>query len=272
MSAMRRSLPLAMLALFGAVLFAPVASATTNCTTFTNHSGHVPGSYSYAEFHEDSPLVDLTVNTNGQDIFVDPQQYGAGNSWDIVRKCSGTTTTTSTTTTTTTPTTTSSSTTLPQETTTTSTTPEEPTTTTTLAGSTTVPGLVETEWSASSDCSVLVAEWGEGIVQVNLVQRLAEGDFDVDAFTFSGEEIGIEGALASEWIFLPVVETGYVAVPEQISLFTEPCPTSTVSPTVVTTLPEELPFTEPLENAAILAMSGIGLIILGWMILREARR
>ena len=70
------------------------------------------------------------------------------------------------------------------------------------------------------------------------------------AFTFSGEEIGIEGALASEWIFLPVVQTGYVAVPEQISLSTEPCPTSTVSPTVVTTVPEEstLPFTGPLRT------------------------
>ena len=153
-------------------------AAADNCQVFTNHSGHVPGSYDYAVFHEDDPAVDLTVETDGEDIFVDPQQYGAGNSWDMVANArhhhhnhidhDGTTTTT-----------TVGSTTTSTAPTTTTTTPA--TTTTAPPGSTTVPATWKPCGPRHSDCSVLGAEWGEGIVQVDVWQRLPEGDFHVDS-------------------------------------------------------------------------------------------
>lgn len=69
------------------MVFAPTAVATEgNCQTFSNHSGRVPGSYDYAEFYEDGQLV-AVVETNGEDIFVNPAGFDAGSKWDQVRKC-----------------------------------------------------------------------------------------------------------------------------------------------------------------------------------------
>lgn len=84
------------LATIGLVLMFAFPADATNCQTFQNHGGHIPGSYSFAEFYEDGALV-TTVETNGQDTFVDPGQYGAGRTWDVVKKCQGTITTTTTT-------------------------------------------------------------------------------------------------------------------------------------------------------------------------------
>lgn len=138
------TLPIVGVLVFGVMLNAGAQEA---CTTFQNHSGSVPGSYDYAVFHEDSPLVDLTVETNGQNIFVNPQDYGAGNSWDTVQKCHGTITTTTTQDTTTTTGPDTSSTTTTSLVTTTSldaTTTTAPSVTTTFVGSTTTRSDCET--------------------------------------------------------------------------------------------------------------------------------
>lgn len=132
------------------MLFGLAVSATTQggeCTTFYNHSGFIPGSYDYANLHEDEPEIDVYVETGGSDIFVDPQSYGAGSKWDRVDKCHfpATTTTQPTTTTTGQETTTTTTTEPPSTTSTTSppsttTTTEPPSTsTTTQAPPTTVP-------------------------------------------------------------------------------------------------------------------------------------
>jgi hypothetical protein len=265
---MRRITPLAMLAVFGVLLFAPAATASGNCQTFTNHSGRVPGSYAYADFWEDGALV-VTVQTNGSGIYVNPADYQAGSKWDKVTKCSQATTTTTTTT-------------LPEETTTTTTTlPEETTTTTTIAGSTTsapttsVPETIETLWTASSTCEDLAADWGEGIEEVRVyLQDPQFGEIEVDGFTEPGTLNATTGEGAT-WVLVPVVVNGYTAVPDQIVLETEKCEEPpTVSPTVVTTIPSgsTLPFTGPRETVTVLAASAVGLIVLGWMILKEARR
>ena len=57
------------------------ALGTTDCDVFENHSGHVPGSYDYAVFTEIDPAVEVTRDTNGQDIFEDPAAHGAGDWW-----------------------------------------------------------------------------------------------------------------------------------------------------------------------------------------------
>lgn len=132
---------------FAITLLAPSADATTqgNCTTFYRHSGFIPGSYDYALFYEDGQLV-TQVETQGQDTFVDPQDYDAGSRWDRVDKCHypPTTTTTTTvppTTTTTEPPATTTTTQPPSTTTTqppdTTTTTEPPSTTTTSSPETT---------------------------------------------------------------------------------------------------------------------------------------
>ena len=206
---MRRSLSLATFALLAVILIAPTALAhhvvdggvdeawneamnqetywearfataqqSVDCTKYLDHSGFIPEEYEAAVI-KDGNMVRVYASIGGAYTAlgaVNPannQHFAAPHSW--VMKCNYTPITT----------TTSSipddstTTTITEETTTTSTLPEE--TTTTAAPTTSVPGVIETVWSASSDCSVLVAEWGEGIVQVNLVQRLAEGDFDVDS-------------------------------------------------------------------------------------------
>lgn len=77
-------LPIVGLLVFGVMLNAGATEG--ECATFENHSGHVPGSYDYAEFYEDGQLV-TTVETNGEDTFVDPADFDAGESWDQVNKC-----------------------------------------------------------------------------------------------------------------------------------------------------------------------------------------
>lgn len=239
------------------LLLGNVAGATSGeCTTFYNHSGSIPGSYDYAEFYEDGVLV-ATVQTGGVNIFVDPQQYGAGSKWDKVNKChNGTTTTVQE----------ESTTTLIEETTTTV--GEQTTTTisegiTTTQGSTTSTGLIGSFWFASSDCQTLTAEWGDGITQVNVTQRLPEGDFDVTPFTESGQVLDTSNAFAdSEWILVPVTLTGYTAVPDQISLFTEECTPSSRPPATTTTAPE-LPFTGSSTPWVALIVSGMATVLVG---------
>jgi len=144
-------------------------------------------------------------------------------------------------------------TTLPEETTTT--TPEETTTTvgvtTTTAptGSSTTPEVSTTTpvngtfWFASSECQTLTAEWGEGIAQVDVYWRdpiLGEfGPADgLVPFTVSGQTL--EAGADAEFILVPVVITGYVAVPDEIHLFTETC---TPGDSTTTLSVPELPYT-----------------------------
>lgn len=79
---------LMILPIVGLLVFGGLSAGATEgeCDTFENHSGHIPGSYDYAEFYEDGQLV-TTAETNGEDIFVDPEEYDAGESWDQVNKC-----------------------------------------------------------------------------------------------------------------------------------------------------------------------------------------
>jgi len=122
----------AVFAMLLTTVFALPAFADSNCSTFYNHSGFVPGSYDYANFYENGFEPLLNVRTNGQNINVPPPE--GRSSWDIVEKCHDpavtTTSTAPTTTTSTQPTTTTT-----QE----STTTIQPTTTTTSSSSTTLP-------------------------------------------------------------------------------------------------------------------------------------
>jgi hypothetical protein len=176
-------------------------------------------------------------------------------------------------------------TTLPEETTTTipeetTTTPETTTvpegTTTTVTGTSTTTGLVGSFWSASSECQTLTAEWGDGTTQVNVWQRLPEGDFDVTPFTESGQVLDASGALAdSEWILVPVVITGYVAVPEEIHLFTEHCspgPSTTVGPTTTDPDTSTLPFTGVGRMTWMTLVFAAGVsTVLGWVFVMGSR-
>lgn len=122
---------------FFIAVFALPTLATTNCTTYFNHSGFIPGSYDYANFYE-SGFEPVTVYTNGQNINVPPPP--GRNSWDKVEKCLTTTTTSSTTTSTSTTVTT-----VPESSTTTS-----PTTTTSVALTTTTVGTTTTTGGTTS--------------------------------------------------------------------------------------------------------------------------
>lgn len=156
--------------------------------------------------------------------------------------------------------------------------PAAPTTTTSLVTTTTtLPDVVAASWDSFVVCEAITATWGEGIVQVNLHQRTPEGDFGpadgLTPFTESGQTISVEGALpGSEWILIPVVETGFTADPPAQSYFTEPCPTTVPSTVPPSSPASTLPFTGPFENVAALGFAAVALIVLGWMVLREARR
>lgn len=256
------------------------------CTKFENHSGSIPSSYEAAVVKDGNYVRvynPLTVSTVlGAVNPANNQHFGAPHSWIMKCDLPQTTTTTVDDTTTTTETTTSSSitTTTQPNSTTSSSIPETTTTTavvtTTAPGETTTTSRLEALWTASASCDRLVAEWGEGIVQVDVWMRAPDGDLGpadgLVPFTVSGQELRT-GANA-EWILIPVVVNGYTAVPEEIVLFTERCeePTSTVAPTSSVPTDSTLPFTGPMENVTLLGFSAVALIVLGWMVLREARR
>lgn len=80
---------LMILPIVGVLVFSVMLTAGATegeCSVFYNHSGHVPGSYDYAEFYEDGQLI-TTIQTNGEDVFVNPEGWDAGESWDQVNKC-----------------------------------------------------------------------------------------------------------------------------------------------------------------------------------------
>ena len=185
------------LVLAGWLLFTLPAGATGNCQTFQNHSGHIPGSYDYAEFYEDGQLV-TTVQTNGQDTFVNPADYAAGRSWDVVKKChNGTTTTVATTSTTELETTTTvqdtttttgieeTSTTLSDTTTTsslattTTTSPAGSTTTSLLPTSSSVPGSGELPFTgghAARDAAIASSALLMGVIILTAAKGMKEED------------------------------------------------------------------------------------------------
>lgn len=125
-------------------------------------------------------------------------------------------------------------------------------TTTTQATTTTTDGLIEVTWNASAVCDEITATWGsEGIVQINVfmlggipgVEGVSE--IEVDPFLEPGTKV--TGSNAT-FTLVPVTLEGYVAIPEEASLFTSRCvsPTSSSVPTTVpTTGPTvtTLPFT-----------------------------
>lgn len=160
----------------------------------------------------------------------------------------------------------------------TTTVPTESTTTTAppSTSSTSPPDVIAALWDSFVVCEAITATWGEGIVQVDLHQRLPEGDFGpadgITPFTESGQVKSTEGAFPdSEWILIPVVETGFAAVPPSQSYFPEPCEEPT-TPSSVGPTGSTLPFTGPFENVTALAASAVALIVLGWLLVKEARR
>ena len=220
---------------------------TAECTKYEGHNGYIPASYEAAVVHDGqwvrvyNPAPDNTAASGPANLnSPDPDDhFGSPHSWvmkcDITETpdtdyvCDGeeivevpdgqgvyetieeaTTACTSTTTI-----------------------PEEEETTTTL------PGLIETVWTASSTCEDLTAEWGEGISQINVTMRDPQfGDFEVDPFTESGQTLNAStgGETIVEFVLVPVVVEGYTAVPDQIVLTTEHCDeptTTTVAPTMV---------------------------------------
>lgn len=174
--------------------------------------------------------------------------------------------------------TTTTTTSIPEDTTTSSTLPA--TTTTAPTESTTTQPLT-TMWDASSECDTLTATFGEGITQVNVfLQDPQFGEIEVNAVTYSGE-VKTTG-IAAEWVLVPVVVNGYEPLPEQITVFTETCVTTTVqtgsgdtTTTIATTTTidpgqPELPFTGP-EGLIPLAIAGVASLGYGIRLVRSRR-
>lgn len=193
------------------------------------------------------------------------------------------TTTSSSTTTTTLPEEPSTTTTAPLSTTTSS---QSDTTTTTPVTSSTVPTdntttTTTTEplltlWTAGAQCQTLHADFGTGITQVDVYWRdPILGDFGpadgLTPFTESGQEM--ETGVNAEFILIPVVESGWTAVPDQISLHTETCtphPSTTPPTTDPTSTPPELPLTGSGTKALVAIAAAVS--TLGFMAVKEAGR
>lgn len=272
---------------FAALLFLglPALGAGGDCKTYHNHNGHLPDEYDYGVFIEYRPAVNIT-STHSEN----PRDYGAGRTWDIVKKCKNpVTTTTAPTTTTTAPTTTTtltemttstvdtttttapttttttpalSSTTMPPTTTTqpgVTTTSEPPaSTTTTGPTSTTVPD-VSASWSAWAECGgSITVEWGDGVAAVDVYMwfdiSLGEAEAGWHQVARYDQPGAYSTPVASRTTFLliPVTVTGYEVTPMEREVTLEPCQASSTS------VPEapEMPVLEPTDPPGTLPHTG----------------
>lgn len=258
---------------FGLLLFAglPALGAGGDCKTYHNHNGHLPDEYDYGVFIEHRPAVNIT-STHSEN----PRDYGAGRTWDIVKKCKyPVTTTTAPTTTTTAPsettTTLGTTTTLPEATTssttvdttsstvssTTTSVPSLPsttnpaTTTTAPIESTTVPDTstvpdVSADWYANAAC---YEDGGYIDVEFDPTEIPAVDVYMWDPITPPADWYHVarwtepgsyKTSVGSPTVFLliPVVTTGYTAT--EIGVTVDRCttPTSQASSTSVPDAPQ----------------------------------
>lgn len=255
------------------------------CTQYFDHSGFIPAQYDAAVIKSGSTQVHVysDLTNTGDFTAIGPPNPNATHpnrrfeppfSW--VMKCtfnqSTTTTTTTTipddTTTTTLPDEETTTTTIPEEETTTTTTPNETTTTTVPGETTTTLSDRVTEWTASAVCSNITVDFGEGIVQVNVwMQGGLPGvddvtEIEVDPFLKPGTKTA---SPKGEFTLVPVTEAGWVASPDEITVFTEECtPVPTTTPDTPPSS-ERLPFTginstALLVGAVLSVLAGIGFL------------
>lgn len=246
------------------------ADATTdipeNCAGFYNHSGNIPGSYDYAEFYEAGVLI-TTVQTNGEDTFVDPAQWNAGESWDVVYKCQyGETTTT-----------------LAEETTTTvaeTTTTVQDTTTTTSNGNP-PPELVQTTFLVTIACMPdgtfeVAAEFGDGVDFIELT--LDDPQFPINPDNFDGVVMTRENAVITGNVGGPTAfqatafpKEGWTIVSQNpMFLAVDVCPVATTTSVTPTTSTSELPFTG--INRDLFVGLGVSALALGALLLAVTRK